>query len=85
MLAEAKKILTTLGVKLNREKTRIVHVAHGFEFLGYKIKRGSRPLALSHARSVQVSAEETYTPILGRSRSSISRIRFGDGLVERLL
>ena len=46
VLAEAKKILTTLGVTLNVEKTRIVHVAHGFEFLGYKIKRGSRPLAL---------------------------------------
>jgi hypothetical protein len=47
VLAEAKKILTTLGVTLNHEKTRIVHVAHGFEFLGYKIKRGSRPLTLS--------------------------------------
>ena len=47
MLAEAEKILSTLGVTLNREKTRIVHVARGFEFLGYKIKRGSRPLALS--------------------------------------
>ena len=30
-----------------REKTRIVHVRGGFEFLGYKIKRGSRPLKLS--------------------------------------
>jgi RNA-directed DNA polymerase len=29
-----------LGVSLHPEKTRIVHVAHGFEFLGYKIKRG---------------------------------------------
>ena len=46
VLAEAEKILSTLGVA-NREKTRIVHVARGFEFLGYKIKRGSRPLALS--------------------------------------
>jgi group II intron reverse transcriptase/maturase len=47
VLAEAEKILRTLGVTLNRAKTRIVHVARGFEFLGYKIKRGSRPLALS--------------------------------------
>ena len=36
-----------LGVTLNEEKTRIVHVRHGFEFLGYKIKRGSRPLRLT--------------------------------------
>lgn len=47
MLAEATKILATLGVVLNRDKTRIVHVCHGFEFLGYKIKRGTRPLRLS--------------------------------------
>ena len=46
VLAEATKILSTLGVTLNAEKTRIVHVTQGFEFLGYKIKRGSRPLAL---------------------------------------
>jgi hypothetical protein len=45
-LAEATKILTVLGVTLNDDKTRIVHVSHGFEFLGYKIKRGSRPLSL---------------------------------------
>ena len=50
VLAEATKILSTLGVVLNRDKTRIVHVRHGFEFLGYKIKRGSRPLQLSSAK-----------------------------------
>ncbi len=39
-LAAAQQILEKLGVELNREKTRIVHVRHGFELLGYKIKRG---------------------------------------------
>jgi hypothetical protein len=33
-------------VALHPEKIRIVHVRHGFEFLGFKIKRGSRPLNL---------------------------------------
>jgi group II intron reverse transcriptase/maturase len=42
----ATKVLEKLGVVLHKEKTRIVHVRHGFEFLGYKIKRGSRPLKL---------------------------------------
>jgi RNA-directed DNA polymerase len=45
-LEQAKKILTELGVTLNDAKTHIVHVSRGFEFLGYKIKRGSRRLAL---------------------------------------
>jgi len=29
-----------LGIELNAHKTRIVHTRQGFEFLGYKIKRG---------------------------------------------
>jgi hypothetical protein len=46
-LAEATALLKTLGVTLNADKTRIVHVQVGFEFLGYKIKRGTRPLRLA--------------------------------------
>jgi len=46
-LEAAKRILERLGVTLHGEKTRIVHVRKGFEFLGYKIKRGQRPLRLS--------------------------------------
>lgn len=42
----ATKVLSQLGVTLNKEKTRIVHVRRGFEFLGYKIKRGAKPLKL---------------------------------------
>ena len=39
-LTAAKRILEKLGVTLHAEKTRIVHVRQGFEFLGFKIKRG---------------------------------------------
>jgi group II intron reverse transcriptase/maturase len=39
-LDAAARILKELGVELNPQKTRIVHVQYGFEFLGYKIKRG---------------------------------------------
>lgn len=46
-LATAKQILGKLGVELHSEKTRIVHISNGFEFLGYKIKRGTRPLKLT--------------------------------------
>jgi len=41
-IAAAQRILTELGVQLHPQKTRTVHVRHGFEFLGYKIKRGRR-------------------------------------------
>jgi RNA-directed DNA polymerase len=42
----ARRILKQLGVELHPQKTRIVHVRYGFEFLGYKIKRGYRKLYL---------------------------------------
>src|SRR5246500_1822849 len=45
-LEAASRVLKELGVTINPQKTRIVHVRHGFEFLGYKIKRGSRPMNL---------------------------------------
>src|SRR3954471_8533931 len=41
-IAAALRILKELGVELHPQKTRGVHVQHGFEFLGYKIKRGKR-------------------------------------------
>jgi len=46
-LRQAAKILTKLGVRLHPSKTRIVHVKGGFEFLGFKIKRGTRKLKLA--------------------------------------
>ena len=46
----AVKILAQLGVTMNTSKTQIVHARHGFDFLGFKIKRGSRPLRLDVSR-----------------------------------
>jgi group II intron reverse transcriptase/maturase len=45
-LAMATRVLERLGVCIHPGKTRIVHVKYGFEFLGYKIKSGTRPLRL---------------------------------------
>jgi hypothetical protein len=46
-IAAARRILEQLGVQLHPQKTRVVHVRRGFEFLGYKIKRGKGQLRLS--------------------------------------
>src|SRR5271154_950986 len=45
-----RRILKQLGVDLHPQKTRIVHVRYGFEFLGYKIKRGYRKLHLPESK-----------------------------------
>jgi RNA-directed DNA polymerase len=49
-LTAANRILEKLGVMLQSEKTRIVHVRQGFEFLGFKLKRGSQKLKLAPDR-----------------------------------
>jgi hypothetical protein len=46
----AGRILKQLGVELHPQKTRIVHVRDGFEFLGYKIKRGKKKLNLPESK-----------------------------------
>jgi RNA-directed DNA polymerase len=46
----AGRILKQLGVELHPQKTRIVHIREGFEFLGYKIKRGQRKLDLPESK-----------------------------------
>src|SRR3989475_1061799 len=74
----AEKVLATLGVRLNLQKTRIVHVRQGFAFLGYKIKRGSRAMYLpvakiiSGARSGDLYAYPTQKSI-DRFRDTIRR------------
>ena len=49
-MTDARKVLATLGVTLNEQKTRIVHITQGFEFLGYKIKRGTRAIAAARTQ-----------------------------------
>ena len=39
-LASARAVLEELGLRIHPEKTKIVHVTQGFEFLGYKIGVG---------------------------------------------
>jgi RNA-directed DNA polymerase len=41
-VAAALRILSVLGVQLHPQKTRVVHVRRGFEFLGYLIRRGKQ-------------------------------------------
>jgi len=57
----ARRILKQLRVELHPRKTRIDHVRYGFEFLGYKIKRGERKLYLPESKiRSQVRQGELY-------------------------
>ena len=77
-LAAAQRVLNELGVQLHPQKTRIVHVRYGFEFLGYKIKRGKQPsLPPNKIRSGARSGKLYAYP----KASSIRR--FMDGVRQR--
>src|SRR6516165_5434217 len=49
-----------LGVSLHPEKTRIVHIDHGLEFLGYKVKRGTGLRLSGVKRSAPASPHNLY-------------------------
>jgi len=80
----AGRILKQLGVELHPQKTRIVHVKHGFEFLGYQIKRGKRKLKLPERYGVEPGRVRSMR-IPRRSRFIVSWIRCGNEPSERCL
>src|SRR6202048_750922 len=67
-LEAASRVLKELGVTITPQKTRIVHVRHGFEFLGYKIKRGSRPMNLPTSK-IKTSARRGSLYAYPRAKS----------------
>src|SRR5271157_4980210 len=71
-LAAATRILEQLGVRLNPQKTRIVHVQQGFDFLGYRIVRtsGKRKLPASMIRRWSPTGLIVYP-----TRKSVRRFR----------
>jgi RNA-directed DNA polymerase len=60
-LAFAERFLREeLGVTLHPQKTRIVHVQRGFEFLGYKIKQGKGFRLPAHKRTSHTNPHDLY-------------------------
>jgi RNA-directed DNA polymerase len=45
---EAAAVLTPLGLRLAQEKTRVVHIDEGFDFLGFTIRRMRKRGTLKH-------------------------------------
>jgi group II intron reverse transcriptase/maturase len=78
-LEMASRILRQLGVQINPQKTRIAHVKHGFEFLGFKIKRGKRPMWLP-AEKIKSGAKAGALYAYPRERSVR---RFKDRIRQR--
>jgi group II intron reverse transcriptase/maturase len=60
-LAFAERFLREeLGVTLHPQKTRIVHIRHGFEFLGYKVKQGTGLRLAASKRRSPTNAHDLY-------------------------
>ena len=70
LVAEVERLLTPLGLALSREKTVVTHIDEGFDFLGWRIKRGrgrhGRPAVHTYASkrsllSVKAKVKEITT------------------------
>lgn len=60
-LAFARRFLhEELGVELHSQKTRVIHVRQGFEFLGYKVKAGRGYQMPSSKRRVKGNSRNLY-------------------------
>lgn len=60
-LALAERFLREeLGVTLHPDKTRIVHIRQGFEFLGYKVKQGKGFRLPAHKRTSPTNPRDLY-------------------------
>src|SRR5450756_1691080 len=78
VIVAAQRILEQLGVELHPQKTWVVHVRQGFEFLGYKIKRGRRLRLPAHKVRSSARDGELYAYPRGKSIQ-----RFMDQVRER--
>jgi group II intron reverse transcriptase/maturase len=59
--AVAERVLREeLGVELHPQKTRIVHISYGFEFLGYKVKQGAGHRLPAHKRRGRANLHNLY-------------------------
>jgi len=72
-IAAALRILSELGVQLHPQKTRVVHVQRGFEFLGYLVRRGKQ-LQLPPSKIVTGAKSRGLYAYPERNRSSALRI-----------
>jgi group II intron reverse transcriptase/maturase len=68
-IRDAKKILESLGLTLHPEKTKITHIKWGFEFLGYKLKRG-KGLSLPREKVKKQPMTSIYAYPKGKSIQS---------------
>jgi RNA-directed DNA polymerase len=60
-LAVAERFLREAwGVELHPQKTRVVHVSQGFEFLGYKVKQGAGHRLSAHKRRGRSNPQNLY-------------------------
>jgi group II intron reverse transcriptase/maturase len=60
-LAYAERFLREeLGVVLHPQKTQIVHISQGFEFLGYKVKKGGGYKMPAPRRRVKATPDNLY-------------------------
>ncbi|MEU7764464.1 reverse transcriptase domain-containing protein [Nocardia sp. NPDC049190] len=83
--AEVAEVIAPMGLVLSEAKTSVTHIDNGFDFLGYRIQRRSKP-GTNRAKKVVYTypAKKSLHSIVGKIRSLTSRSWTGMSLKELL-
>ncbi|MEV4130522.1 group II intron reverse transcriptase/maturase [Nocardia sp. NPDC049707] len=83
--AEVAEVIAPMGLVLSEAKTSVTHIDRGFDFLGYRIQRRSKP-GTNHAKKVVYTypSKKSLHSIVGKVRSITSRSSTGMSLEELL-
>ena len=77
-------MLAPMGLRLSPEKTRVVHIDEGFDFLGFHIRR-MRKRGTAKSYVYTVPSKKAIASIKGKVRSKTSRstLHMSPGLSPR--
>ncbi|MGV9679099.1 group II intron reverse transcriptase/maturase [Nocardia sp. NPDC003482] len=83
--AEVAEVLAPMGLVLSEAKTSVTHIDSGFDFLGHRIQRRSKP-GTNHAKKVVYTypSKKSLHSIVGKIRSLTSRSTTGMSLEDLL-
>jgi RNA-directed DNA polymerase len=82
---EVAQVLAPMGLSLSAEKTRVVHIDEGFDFLGFRIQRRHKAGTVSKKVVYTYPSKKSLNRIIGKVRIIARRSRSPYVSLEQLL
>ena len=72
---ETSTVLSTVGLRLSVEKSRVCHIDEGFDFLGFRIQRRAMDGAKRQASGLHLPVQAGLASVMGKVRTLTRRER----------